>query len=249
MTNLYKIILFTLISINILNSQVISVLDSKNNSPLEGVNVFAKDFGMTTDSNGKFDISNFLKNDIIILSIIGYDPVRLPVSSIKDVVYMVSVLVPMDFVAVYGQKNKRSRKKYTRLERDVRRVYPYALIINSLMQNYDGLADSLINYGLFKRYIEKRRVFKEIETELISKYGYRLKKLTKNQGRILIRLIDRETSKTSFNIIKEFRSIYSASFWQITARIFGHSLKSSYNPEKGEDKMIEYILSRINKRL
>ena len=248
MANLFKIILFVSISINILSSQVISVLDSKNYFPLEGVNVFAKNFGMTTDSNGTFNLSNFSKNDFIILSIIGYDPIRISASNIKNIVYMVSVMVPMDFIAVYGEKNKKSRKKYARLERDVRRVYPYALIINSLMKNYDGLADSLISYSLFKRYIEKRRVFKEIETELISKYGYRFKKLTKNQGRILVRLINRETSKTSFNIIKEFRSIYSASFWQFTARIFGHNLKSSYDPQQGEDKMIEYILRRINKR-
>ena len=89
----------------------------------------------------------------------------------------------------------------------------------------------------------------KIEEELISDYGYSIKKLTKSQGRILIRLVDRETSKTSYNVIKDFRNIVSASFWQLTARVFGHNLRSIYNPEKGEDRMIEYFINIIeNKR-
>ena len=61
----------------------------------------------------------------------------------------------------------------------------------------------------------------------------------------LIRLIDRETDKTSYEIIKDFRNIFSASFWQITARVFGHNLRSLYNKNKGEDRIIEYIINKI----
>jgi hypothetical protein len=71
--------------------------------------------------------------------------------------------------------------------------------------------------------------------------------LTKSQGRILIRLVDRETNRTSYKIIKDFRNIFSAGFWQITAKVFGHNLRSIYNPNKGEDRMIEYIINRIEK--
>ena len=71
--------------------------------------------------------------------------------------------------------------------------------------------------------------------------------MTKSQGRILIRLVDRETNRTSYKIIKDFRNIFSAGFWQITARVFGHNLRSIYNPNKGEDRMIEYIINRIEK--
>ena len=53
------------------------------------------------------------------------------------------------------------------------------------------------------------------------------------------------TSKTSYNIIKDFRNIVSAGFWQLTARVFGHNLRSIYNPKKGEDRMIEYIINII----
>ena len=80
---------------------------------------------------------------------------------------------------------------------------------------------------------------------MIAKHGYSIKKLKKSQGRILIRLIDRETDKTSYEIIKDFRNIFSASFWQITARVFGHNLRSLYNKNKGEDRIIEYIINKI----
>ena len=72
-----------------------------------------------------------------------------------------------------------------------------------------------------------------------------IKKLKKRQGRILIRLIDRETGKTSYNIIKDFRNIFSAGFWQVTARVFGHDLQADYNQNYGEDRIIEYIVNKI----
>ena len=69
--------------------------------------------------------------------------------------------------------------------------------------------------------------------------------MKKRQGRILIRLVDRETNRTSFEVIKDFRNIFSAGFWQLTARVFGHNLLSAYDPNDGEDRMIEYIINKI----
>ena len=80
------------------------------------------------------------------------------------------------------------------------------------------------------------------------KYGHSMRKLTRNQGRILVRLIDRETNRTSYDIIKEFRNIFVAGFWQITARVFGHDLRSNYNSETGEDRLIEFIIKRLDIR-
>ena len=94
---------------------------------------------------------------------------------------------------------------------------------------------------------EKKKIFQNIENQMIITYGKKVRKLTKTQGRILIRLVDRETEHTSYAIIKDFRGFLAAGFWQITARLFGHNLKSSYNPEKGEDKMIEHIIDTIIK--
>ena len=105
--------------------------------------------------------------------------------------------------------------------------------------------DTLDNFSGVKRYYKKRKIFSAIEDDLLLKYDYSIRKLTKRQGRILIRLIDREAKRNSFDIIRDFRNIFTAGFWQITARIFGHNLKNNYNPSKGEDRMIEYIIGRI----
>ena len=98
--------------------------------------------------------------------------------------------------------------------------------------------------GLIK-YQKKRSIFSKIEDDLISEYGYSVKKLKRSQGRILIKLVDRETDRTSFQVIKEFRNIFSAGFWQLTARVFGHNLLSEYNPNDGEDRIIENIINKI----
>ena len=113
------------------------------------------------------------------------------------------------------------------------------------VEKYESIMDTLNNFSGIKRYYEKRKIFSAIEDDLLAKYDYSIRKLTKRQGRILIRLIDREANRTSYEIIKDFRNIFTAGFWQITARIFGHNLKTNYNPLKGEDRMIEYIIGRI----
>ena len=115
------------------------------------------------------------------------------------------------------------------------------------MIKYDSIMDTLQNYSSIRRYYKKRKIFSSIEDELLLKYDYSVRKLTKSQGRILIRLIDREANRTSYAIIKDFRNVIIAGFWQITARIFGHNLKSNFDPSKGEDRMIEYIINQIEK--
>ena len=97
------------------------------------------------------------------------------------------------------------------------------------------------------RYYKKRQIFSKIEDELLVKYGHSLKKMNRRQGRILIRLIDRETGSTSYDIIKDFRNVFSAGFWQLTASLFGHDLRSVYNENKGEDVFIEYIIKKIER--
>ena len=131
------------------------------------------------------------------------------------------------------------------MEKNVRKVYPYAKKISDLLVEYSDIIDSLEQYSGLIKYQKKRRIFSEIEDQLINKYGYSVKKLTKSQGRILIRLVDRETNRTSYEIIKDFRNIFSAGFWQLTARVFGHNLLSVYNPTEGEDRMVEHIINKI----
>ena len=154
--------------------------------------------------------------------------------------------IPMELVTVFAQ-DKNSKKRYYRLERDVRKVYKYTKKTSELLIKYSSIIDSLEQYSGIIRYYKKRQIFSKIEDELLLQYGHDLKKLKKRQGRILIRLIDRETGSTSYDIIKDFRNVFSAGFWQLTARLFGHDLRSVYNENMGEDVFIEYIIKKIER--
>ena len=226
-------------------SQSAIIIDVETKSPLQDVNIFNQYHGTTSDANGRFNYDGiFSDNDTIMFSLIGYKSVHLVKKDISKVIEMTKTSIPIDLVNVYGGK-QRFKRKYRKLERDVRKVYPYSKVFSNYLEIYESIMDTLNNFSGIKRYYEKRKIFSAIEGELLVKYDYSIRKLTKRQGRILIRLIDREANRTSFEIIKDFRNIFTAGFWQITARIFGHNLKTNYNPLKGEDRMIEYIIGRI----
>ena len=239
---MFGFILF--ITFSIIGAQTTSVVDAQTNTPIPNVNVYADSAGVITDNYGFCSLNTFKQNDQITFSMIGYKTITLPYNRMPKMIYLEKESIPMELVNVFG-KNKKSKKRYTRLETNVRKVYPYALKISDMLIDYSTIMDSLEQYSGLIKYKKKRDIFSKIEDELISEYGYTIKKLRKSQGRILIRLVDRETSKTSFDIIKDFRNIFSAGFWQLTARIFGHNLRSAYNSNKGEDRMIEYIINRI----
>ena len=184
------------------------------------------------------------KNSKITFSMIGYKTIMLPIFEIQDFVYLEKESIPLDVVDVIG-KSKNSKKKFNRIERDVRKVYPYAKKTSELLNDYSSIIDSLEQYSGIKRYVRKRKIFSKIEDELILKYGHSIKKLKRRQGRILIRLIDRETGRTSYDIIKDFRNFFSASFWQLTAKVFGHDLQSVFGQGKKEDIFIEYVIKKI----
>ena len=181
--------------------------------------------------------------DKIMISHIGYEPIEIKKKDLSDTLFLQAANIPIKGVSVISFKSKKERKRYNKLERDVIRVYPYALLVGKLLQEYSAVMDSIAELSFFKRRKEKKKVFTAIEQQLIATYGKQVRRLTKNQGRILIRLVDRETDFTSHQIIKDFRGFFIAGFWQLTARFFGHNLKSSYNPEFGEDKLIEHILN------
>ena len=92
---------------------------------------------------------------------------------------------------------------------------------------------------------EKKRNYnlKELEKELVERYTPILEKMTYSQGKILIRLIDRETERTSYELLEEFRGKFAAKFWNTIARIFRANLKQEYDPTQGEDKLIEQIIN------
>ena len=236
--------LIFLVALSSITSQTIRIMDIHTGKPIENVNVFVEDNGLTSDNNGFLNLDYFNKNNEITFSMIGYRTIMLPTFEIQDIVYLEKESISLDVVEVL-EKSRNSKKKFNRIERDVRKVYPYAKRTSELLYDYSSIIDSLEQYSGIKRYVKKREIFSKIEDELILKYGHSIKKLKRRQGRILIRLIDRETGRTSYDIIKDFRNIFSASFWQLTAKFFGHDLRSVFGQSKKEDVFIEYVIKKI----
>ena len=92
--------------------------------------------------------------------------------------------------------------------------------------------------------MRKKKYMKLAEKKLKDEFGNELKNLTMTQGRILIKLIDRETGKTAFKIVKEMRGTFSAFMWQSLAVLFSSNLKDQYDPNS-EDKAIEQAIKLI----
>jgi hypothetical protein len=134
--------------------------------------------------------------------------------------------------------SKRDQRRYDRLYRNVLRVYPYAKMAGN---EYRIISAHLLTLKTEK---ERKAYIDQVEKEIKDKYEDDLKELTITQGRILLKLIDRETGETSYDILKDYKNSFSAIFWQALARIFGHNLKSEFEPE-GEDKLINEILLQI----
>ena len=134
--------------------------------------------------------------------------------------------------------NKRVERKTTRLIRNVKRVYPYAKLAGIKLKEYEEILAGVEDKK------ERRKIMKQAEAELEEEFGDDLRDLTFTQGKILIKLVYRETGSSSYELVAELRGKFRAFFWQTFARIFGFNLKNEYDPE-GEDKEIEFIVQMI----
>ncbi|MDE6028687.1 MAG: DUF4294 domain-containing protein [Muribaculaceae bacterium] len=144
------------------------------------------------------------------------------------------VFPPMKF------KNKKEEEFYWRTVRDVRKTLPYAkLAFSTLCETYE-----YIQTIPDKKAREKH--LKTLEKDIFEQYKPAVKHMTKNQGKIMLKLINRETDQTSFNIVKAFLGSFRAGFWQTFGRFFGMNMKSGFHPEKNrEDAIIERIACLI----
>lgn len=134
--------------------------------------------------------------------------------------------------------SKRQRRRNKRLMDKVIKVYPYAHLAGELMHDYEEELQKIESPKA------QRKFLKEKEAALHTQFEGELKKMTISEGIILIKLIDRETGDTSFELIQELKGNFSAFMWQSVARLFGHNLKSNYDPY-GEDWYIEMIVQEI----
>lgn len=135
-----------------------------------------------------------------------------------------------------GTSKKEIRRK-TRLFRNVLKVYPYARSAANILDEYDKMLA-----GLPEK--EQKALIKEAERKIKKQYTKEIERLTFSQGIILLKLVDRETGKTTYRIVDELRGAFTAFFYQTIARLFKYNLKENYDPN-GADKEIEHIVRLI----
>ena len=135
-------------------------------------------------------------------------------------------------------KNKRQYRRYSRYVQKVKKVYPVAVEARELLLQYEPVYSSIEDKK------ERRKMMKQLEKELLEKHKAKLKKWSISDGRLLIKLIDRETEQTAYTLIQDFRGNFSAAFWQGIARLFKNDLKSGYDAQE-EDKVLEEIVTLI----
>ncbi|MBP9159904.1 MAG: DUF4294 domain-containing protein [Flavobacteriales bacterium] len=147
-------------------------------------------------------------------------------------------LAPVLVEAQMTRKVRRNAERIDRLTRYVQKVYPYALITAKLLDEYDH------DLAAIHRESDKELYLKLAEAELRAEFDQDIKSMTVTQGRILVKLIDRQTGHTSYDLVKQLRGSFQAWMWQGVAKVFGNDLKGEYDPE-GDDKLVESIVRRI----
>jgi hypothetical protein len=179
----------------------------------------------------------------ILSSVVTYGQATVPGQVLRATVVdgdtIASIQLPE--ARVNGRWKPRDRKeaaRYDKLTRNVVKVYPYARLTGELLREYEHDLSSISKQGDQELYI------KLAEAELRAEFEAEVKDLTMSQGRVLIKLIDRETGKTSYDLVKDLRGSFQAFVWQGLARLFGQDLRSGFDPY-GEDRLVEVIVQRI----
>lgn len=150
-------------------------------------------------------------------------------------------VIYLDNVYVWGKmsfRNSAEARKWNRLVYNVKKTWPYARLAGIKFEEYSRRIASVESERV------KKVMMKQVEDELEDQFGEELKALTFTQGKILLKLVDRQTGNSSYDIVKDFRGRFQAFFWQSFARIFGYNLKIKYDPLK-EDADIERIVLMI----
>lgn len=135
--------------------------------------------------------------------------------------------------------SKEDRRRYLILRRKTRKVYPYAKLASERLTTMTQRLQTI------EKKSERKKYTKRIQKYIDEEFSDRLKKLTRTEGQILVKLIHRQTGRTAFELVKELRTGWRAFWYNSTARMFDISLKESYQPfEVKEDYLIEDILER-----
>ena len=150
----------------------------------------------------------------------------------------VIILPELKVFSLRPYKSKREARRMTKLIRNVKIVYPYAKLAGIKLMEYEEILAGVEDKKA------RKKIMKQAEKELEEEFGDDLRDFTFSQGKILIKLVYRETGASSYELVAELRGKFRAFFWQAFARIFGFNLKNEYEPE-GEDADIEFIVQMI----
>ncbi|WP_299261572.1 DUF4294 domain-containing protein [uncultured Aquimarina sp.] len=150
--------------------------------------------------------------------------------------------IDLDEVVILGKlkfKNRLARRKYLILRRKTRKVYPYAKLASDRLTELNERLKNIKSKKARKKYVKILQKYMEEE------FTAELKKMTRTEGQILVKLIHRQTGQTMFDLVKEYRSGWKAFWYNSTAKLFSISLKEQYDPINiEEDYWIEDILQR-----
>lgn len=137
-------------------------------------------------------------------------------------------------------KNKAEEEFYWRTVRDVRKTLPYAkAACKALVETYEYIQT-------IPDKKEREKHLSTLEKDIVAQYKPQIMKMTKGQGQVLLKLINRETSQSSYNIVKAFLGSFRAAFWQTFGKFFGMNMKGGFNPETNrEDAIIDRIATLI----
>ena len=158
--------------------------------------------------------------------------------------FLADVIIRVDapaFIKQQREANLQKDRELALLRYNVYKAYPYALIAANVIKNVDEELAKLPNRKAEKIYLKK------VEAELKSKFKGQLENLTMSQGVILVKLINRETGKDCYGIIKDLKGGFSAIVWQSVAFVFNNNLRKRYDPIY-EDREIEKVVQEINQR-
>jgi len=188
--------------------------------------IFLVNISGQTDTSKQ--LNDTLPENYYRLHSIEREGLRLPEINIKEVV----------IVGRPSTGKKFPFYRYQRLIYNLRKVYPYALMVRARL--------GAINEGLemIPDERDRKKYLRKAEKDIFGEYEDDVRDMTITQGRLLIKLIDRETRNTSYELIRQYRGNFSAAFWQGIARIFGTELKAEYDPF-GEDAVMEIILKEL----
>lgn len=163
---------------------------------------------------------------VLAIDIVGKDTI--PIATLQTVLILAKRLRTTD-----------EQREFDKLKKNVIKVYPYVERAVALINELDATTAEM------ERRRDRKKYTRDLEKELKDTFEKELKNLTISQGKVMMKMIERRTNRTTFDMVKRFKNPVTAFFWQNMARAYGYNLKEGYSPEKYKD--LESILQYIEK--